>query len=64
MTKEQRLKILITNDDGIKAKGISLLVSLLREANFADLNTPKEETRVSCLYDLGQQAVILSERKR
>ena len=37
MTKEQRLKILITNDDGIKAKGISLLVSLLREANFADL---------------------------
>ncbi len=37
MTETRRLRILITNDDGIKAKGISLLISLLREADFADL---------------------------
>ena len=37
MAETQRLKIVITNDDGIRARGISLLVSLLKEANFADL---------------------------
>ena len=41
----KRLKILLTNDDGIFARGMSLLVSSLIKANFADLYIvcPKEE---------------------
>lgn len=41
----KRLKILLTNDDGIFAKGMSLLASSLIKANFADLYIvcPKEE---------------------
>ncbi|AAP05263.1 5'/3'-nucleotidase SurE [Chlamydia caviae] len=43
----KRLKILLTNDDGISAKGMSLLVSNLLKADFADLYVVAPSTEQS-----------------
>lgn len=58
---EKRLKILLTNDDGIFAPGMTLLVSNLLKADFADLYivAPKTEQSAKSMAMTFHEPVIL-----